>query len=63
MSDRNLWMTWIRAQLGSDRGAGLAEYALLLFLVAAAAATIVGTLGGNITQAFTDVVNELPPTP
>ncbi len=61
MIDRILWTVAIRAKLMSERGAGLAEYALLLFLVAAAAAAIVGTLGTNIVAAITDTVDELPP--
>ncbi len=47
----------------SERGAGLAEYALLLFVVAVAAAGIITTFGTNIVNAFTGATNELPATP
>ncbi|MEM9566218.1 MAG: hypothetical protein AAGA93_26595 [Actinomycetota bacterium] len=50
-------------RLGQDRGAGLAEYALLLFVVAVAAATIIGAFGQNIVNAFTGATNELPAAP
>ena len=38
-----------------QRGASLVEYALLVSLIAVAAVTIVGTLGGTITTIFTDI--------
>ena len=51
------------ARMKQERGAGLAEYALLLFVVAVAAAAIVGTFGQNIVNAFTGASQELPAAP
>ncbi len=42
-----------------ERGAGLAEYALLLFLIAVASIAILRTLGGTIAGVFTNVNTEL----
>lgn len=41
--------------IADERGQGLAEYGLILALVAAACAAAVGTLGGNINTALTNV--------
>ena len=41
-------------QLGSDDGAGLAEYAMLLLLVAVVCVTVVGTLGTTLSGLFTN---------
>ncbi len=38
-----------------ERGAGLAEYALLLFLIALASIAILTTLGGTIAGVFTAI--------
>ena len=58
-----LWTEWLKAKLSGEQGAGLAEYALLLFVIAVAAAGIITTFGGNIVDAFTDASNELPAAP
>ena len=50
-------------RLDSERGAGLAEYALLLFVVAVAAAGFVSAFGDNIINAFQGASDELPATP
>ena len=47
--------------LRSDRGAGLAEYALLLLLVTVVVAAIVTTLGTTITAAIQAAITELTP--
>jgi len=43
----------------NERGAAMAEYGLLLALVALAAIIIVGTFGDNIANVFTEANNEL----
>jgi Flp pilus assembly pilin Flp len=58
-----LWTECLRTKLSEERGAGLAEYALLLFVIAVAAAGIITTFGGNIINAFTDASNQLPAAP
>ncbi len=58
-----IWTEWLKAKLSGEQGAGLAEYALLLFVIAVAAAGIIGTFGGNIVNAFTDASTELPAAP
>lgn len=53
----------LEQRFGQERGAGLAEYALLLFVVAVAAAGIITTFGTNIINAFTGATAELPASP
>jgi Flp pilus assembly pilin Flp len=55
-----LWMEGLRARLGGERGAGLAEYALLLFVVAVAAATVLTAFGDDIIDAFNAAITALP---
>jgi len=49
-------MGWLRSVVGDD-GAGMAEYALLLLLVAFAAISIFTTLAGAIQNAVTTWVS------
>ncbi len=63
MKNLNQCILWIEVKLREERGAGLAEYALLLFVIAVAAAVSVGAFGGNVIQAFTDASEELPAAP
>lgn len=58
-----LWTEWLKGKLNGEEGAGLAEYALLLFVIAVAAAGVITAFGGNVVQAFTDAGNELPAGP
>lgn len=51
------------ARLSDERGAGLAEYALLLFVIAVAAASVVTAFGGSIINAFTEATDQLPSSP
>jgi pilus assembly protein Flp/PilA len=46
-----------------ERGAGLAEYALLLVLVAIASIVALTALGGTISDVFDQVEGELNTTP
>lgn len=55
-----LWTGQLKTKLIEDRGAGLAEYALLLFVVAVAAATVITAFGADIIAAFTDATSSLP---
>ncbi len=55
-----LWTGWFKASLSSERGAGLAEYALLLFVVAVAAATVITAFGADIIAAFQEATDSLP---
>ena len=52
---------WLCAKMNikSDRGAGLAEYALLLFLVAVACVVTLTALGTKISDTFTTVTTKL----
>jgi len=47
------------ADRNNERGAAMAEYGLLLALVALAAILILGTFGDNIANVFTEANNEL----
>ena len=58
-----LWAGVLKAKLTGERGAGLAEYALLLFVVAVAAATTIGVFGQDIVDAFTQATDALPSEP
>ena len=55
-----LWTEWMKGKLAEERGAGMAEYALLLFVIAVAAAGVVTAFGADIMAAFTDATNTLP---
>lgn len=51
---------WITAKTAdSERGAGLAEYALLLFLIAVACVGALGVLSGAIQGIYNDVADAL----
>lgn len=52
MSILFMTMSWLQSRLQSERGAGMAEYALLLALIAAVVAGIAATLENTITGAF-----------
>ena len=51
--------SWIVSKTEGERGAGLAEYALLLFLVALAVLATLTTLGETIRDLFTEVSDAL----
>jgi Flp pilus assembly pilin Flp len=51
---------WLRAKFDSERGAGLAEYALLLFVIAMAAAIGVATFGDTVIGMFDDASTNIP---
>ncbi len=58
--DFTTYLQTILARLQSeDRGAGLAEYGLLLVLVALIAAVGLGALGGQIDTVFDNMVTAL----
>lgn len=58
-----LWAGELKRSFVGDRGAGLAEYALLLFVIAVAIAGVVGAFGGMIGGLFEDATNDLPTPP
>jgi pilus assembly protein Flp/PilA len=52
--------TWLRARFGgSERGASLVEYALLVALIAIVCIAAVTLLGNNTSTKITDVGNSL----
>ena len=51
--------SWLATRTESERGAGLAEYALLLFLIAVASVAALTTLGGTIAGVFNDINGSL----
>ncbi|MDH3679713.1 MAG: Flp family type IVb pilin [Acidimicrobiia bacterium] len=55
-----VWTAWLKDRFSQEQGAGLAEYALLLFVVAVAAATIITAFGADIIAAFSDATDSLP---
>lgn len=55
-----LWTQWWKARLSEEQGAGLAEYALLLFVIAVAAAGTITFFGADITAAFQTATDTLP---
>jgi len=58
-----LWTNLLKNKISEERGAGLAEYALLLFMVAVAAAGVITAFGGDLVQAFQTATDSLPYTP
>ncbi len=57
-----LWTAGLKAKFIEERGAGLAEYALLLFVIAVAIAGVVGTFGGTIGDLFQNASDNIPAT-
>lgn len=53
------FLQWISTKTKSERGAGLAEYALLLALIAIACLTALTTLGGKIASVLTSISGQL----
>jgi pilus assembly protein Flp/PilA len=47
------------AQLRDERGATAVEYGLMVALIAVAIITVVATLGGNLSNLFSGVGNEI----
>ena len=55
--------TYLQARLATqdpERGATAVEYGLLVALIAAVIVAIVGTLGGQVDDAFTTVSDAMP---
>jgi len=50
----------LQTKLGQDRGATAVEYGLLVALIAAVIVGVVGTLGGQVSAAFTTISGALP---
>jgi pilus assembly protein Flp/PilA len=55
-------VVWAKVRLGSERGASLVEYALLVALIAVVCIIAVQTLGGAANDSFTQVGNEIDAT-
>lgn len=53
-------MSKIRSFVRSEDGAALAEYGLLVALIAAVCVAVIKTLGGKINTAFNTVNTNLP---
>ena len=51
---------WMKERLTGEGGAGLAEYALLLFAIAVFAAVTVATFGETIRDTFSDADAGIP---
>jgi Flp pilus assembly pilin Flp len=50
----------LQNRFNEERGAGMAEYALLLFAIAVLSAGILGTFGDDLRQIFTDAGASIP---
>ncbi len=59
MNKMTVIQAWLTAKAEEDRGAGLAEYALLLFLIAVACLGALGTLSGAIQGVYNQVAGAL----
>lgn len=55
-----LWAGMLKHKLTGDRGAGIAEYALLLFVVAMAGALVLATFGATVIGIFDGASTDLP---
>lgn len=51
--------TWIKDNLKREEGQAMAEYGIILALIAAVVITLLVTLGSDIKNALGDVVNAL----
>lgn len=51
----DLLISWVKARMGSDRGATMVEYGLLIVLIALVAAVGAFALGGALNNLFTDI--------
>lgn len=59
MNNFSHMITWLSTRAADERGAGLAEYALLLFLIAVACLLALGTLGGQIADVYDQITTAL----
>lgn len=59
MNTLTIVQAWLAAKTDDERGAGLAEYALLLFLIAIACIGALQGLTGAITGVYGQVANAL----
>lgn len=59
MNKMTVIQAWLTAKAEEDRGAGLAEYALLLFLIAVACLGALGALSGAIQNVYNQVAGAL----
>jgi len=59
MNKMTVIQAWLTAKAEEDRGAGLAEYALLLFLIAVTALAALGALGDAIVDVYTQITGAL----
>ena len=50
---------WIRSRFGTERGAALVEYALLLALIAVVCIVALQFLGGSAAEKFSKVGNSI----
>lgn len=53
-------LTSLRAFRDDESGAALAEYGLLVALIAAVCVAVVKTLGGKVNTAFNDLNGNMP---
>ena len=51
--------TWIQTKASTEKGAGLAEYALLLFLIAVVCVVAITALGTTISGVFNQITTDL----
>jgi len=51
--------TWLEARRGTDRGANLVEYAILVGFIALIAIGAVAALGGTTSSEVSDIVSRL----
>ena len=49
----------LRGRLAREKGQGLVEYALILVLVAIVVIGVLTIMGGKITNAFQDIINNM----
>ncbi|MEZ4673562.1 MAG: Flp family type IVb pilin [Caldilineaceae bacterium] len=58
-----IWMVLntVLGNLKSEKGQGLAEYALIIVLVSIAVVITLGTLGDTVNGVFESIVGELAP--
>lgn len=50
---------WVKDNWKRQEGQAMAEYGIILFLIAAVVVTVLATLGSKILDAFNTIVNQL----
>lgn len=54
-------IAYLQSRVGGDKGATMVEYGIMVALIAVISVGIIGTLGGQVFDAFTNTSNGIAP--